>query len=269
MKIHPFEKQELGKAPFRVINYFESDRDQNGRPITTGVCAYCGMFGLVHQFVIQSSEGKTSIIGSSCIEKTDIELYRSANRRKADIMRLRHERMFKKLSEQGAEFFNFGKYEGEKIQDVFEKDLEYILYLARSCQVTKANAACLGVVKKLAEPVFAQRNAEYETKQLARIEHYSKLLELLEKYVYGSDFVESMIDAMKKGDFLSENALMICCEISAKWTIRGKHNIDGIRKKVHKQERDELERALIRIYAPNDWDDISEEEAKEILSEVI
>lgn len=80
--MHPFEKAELGKAPFRVIGCFQDigphrsvcpttgvtiEVGSPGQPM--GVCKYCWQ-GIAICYMIESSDGKRFTVGSSCVAKT-------------------------------------------------------------------------------------------------------------------------------------------------------------------------------------------------------
>ena len=75
--VHPFEIANLGKAPFKFVGYYSdvgpkkladgSEVGSPGQPM--GSCDYCGT-GIAHCMKIKSSDGKTFIVGSSCVEKT-------------------------------------------------------------------------------------------------------------------------------------------------------------------------------------------------------
>jgi len=78
--IHKFEAAGLGLAPFRYVGCYE-DRGPHrseingvtvevgapGQPM--GTCAYCGQ-GIALCFQIRSSDGRTFVVGSDCVEKT-------------------------------------------------------------------------------------------------------------------------------------------------------------------------------------------------------
>lgn len=79
--MHPFEKSGLGKAPFQFIGAYE-DRGPHrsvgpggvtievgspGQPM--GTCDHCGT-GIATCCKIRSADGKTFIVGSSCVMKT-------------------------------------------------------------------------------------------------------------------------------------------------------------------------------------------------------
>ena len=73
--VHPFEKAGLGKAPFRCVgmseNWYVTGNGSHRQP--GGCCEYCGT-GILYEYTIKDSEGKTFVVGSDCVEKTDKEL---------------------------------------------------------------------------------------------------------------------------------------------------------------------------------------------------
>lgn len=76
-ELHKFEKAGLGKAPFRIMGHEEKRGPIDlGNGLTVGspgqpmgTCDFCGT-GIVDCFRIASSDGKTFIVGSVCVEKT-------------------------------------------------------------------------------------------------------------------------------------------------------------------------------------------------------
>tara|TARA_R110002126_G_scaffold226772_7_gene371470 strand:+ start:156 stop:683 length:528 start_codon:yes stop_codon:yes gene_type:complete len=75
--MHVFTRSKLGSAPFRCVGVFQqvgpivlSDGTQVGSPgQAMGVCAHCGT-GIADCYQIKSADGKTFVVGSSCVEKT-------------------------------------------------------------------------------------------------------------------------------------------------------------------------------------------------------
>ena len=75
--VHIFTRSGLGLAPFRCIGVFQdigpktlADGSQVGSEgQAMGSCAHCGT-GIADCYQIQSADGKTFSVGSSCVEKT-------------------------------------------------------------------------------------------------------------------------------------------------------------------------------------------------------
>ena len=78
--VHPFELAGLGKAPFKFVgsytdigpkkwveNGVQCESGAPGQPM--GSCDFCGT-GIAYCFQVKSSDGTTSVVGSSCVEKT-------------------------------------------------------------------------------------------------------------------------------------------------------------------------------------------------------
>lgn len=72
--VHIFERNGLGKAPYRVIGFsVEKYQACQGAPIQpAGSCDYCGQ-GIMLQFRIKSADGRTFKVGSDCVMKTSDE----------------------------------------------------------------------------------------------------------------------------------------------------------------------------------------------------
>lgn len=69
--LHVFERAKLGKAPFRVVGYFEKTyQAAPGAPVQTGgSCAYCGT-GISLHCRISSNDGREFVVGSDCVART-------------------------------------------------------------------------------------------------------------------------------------------------------------------------------------------------------
>lgn len=69
--VHKFERSGLGKAPFRCVGMTEkvyrAAPDAPAQP--GGSCDYCGT-GIRYCFGIRSSDGRSFIVGSECVNKT-------------------------------------------------------------------------------------------------------------------------------------------------------------------------------------------------------
>ena len=68
--VHPFEKANLGKAPFRCTGSFEAKYQAcQGAPIQPGTsCDYCGQ-GIMTAFVIKSADEHKFKVGCDCVGK--------------------------------------------------------------------------------------------------------------------------------------------------------------------------------------------------------
>lgn len=80
--VHPFERAGLGKSPFRCVgcreNWFVMG-DGSRKP--GGTCNYCGT-GILNEYVIKSSDGKSFVVGCDCVQRTN-----------ADVVGFREERL--------------------------------------------------------------------------------------------------------------------------------------------------------------------------------
>ena len=70
--IHPFERADLGRAPFRFSGYgIESYQACPGAPVQPGAtCDYCGS-GIKHVYRVTDADGRQSKLGSECINKAN------------------------------------------------------------------------------------------------------------------------------------------------------------------------------------------------------
>lgn len=71
MKVHPFERAKLGKAPFHctgvTVNWYVTAGGAHRQP--GGSCDYCGT-GILYEYHIKSSDGREFVVGSDCVAKT-------------------------------------------------------------------------------------------------------------------------------------------------------------------------------------------------------
>lgn len=79
--LHPFERVNLGSAPFRCTG-MRQRRLPSGQP--AGTCAYCGT-GILYCFDIVDVNGKAFYVGSDCVLKTCSAYDRSLN---TEVLRL-------------------------------------------------------------------------------------------------------------------------------------------------------------------------------------
>lgn len=79
---HRFELAGLGVAPFRVAGFeIRTYQACHGAPVQVGgSCDYCGT-GIKNTYLIDSSDGRRFVVGSSCVRKTgDAGLKRAAKK---------------------------------------------------------------------------------------------------------------------------------------------------------------------------------------------
>jgi hypothetical protein len=75
--MHPFERANLGTAPFRCVggyvSKFQAVPGDPSCPIQPGTsCDYCGQ-GIMNVFVVKGSDGRKFKVGSDCIDKAGKE----------------------------------------------------------------------------------------------------------------------------------------------------------------------------------------------------
>ena len=71
--VHPFQRAHLGVAPFRCVGVRENWFVMEGvgrKP--GGTCQYCGT-GILYEFTIKDVNGKTFVVGSDCVAKTEVD----------------------------------------------------------------------------------------------------------------------------------------------------------------------------------------------------
>ena len=93
--IHPFEKADLGLAPFRLDGITEKWYVAcPGAPKQPGSCCDFCYTGIAYEFWIRSSDGKRFKVGSECVRKTgDAALINETDRAAARLkLDLRHEK---------------------------------------------------------------------------------------------------------------------------------------------------------------------------------
>lgn len=105
--MHVFERAGLGRAPFRVVGYYESCiTHPDGTTQASGNCIYCGT-GIRWCCVIQSSDGNSFVVGSDCVNKTGdaglIKAYKSS----PEYRKAQSDRRWAKGQRDRATFFAF------------------------------------------------------------------------------------------------------------------------------------------------------------------
>lgn len=104
--IHCFEKAGLGLAPFRCVGLFslpspslagENPTAYNNamalmpRGVGVGSCQYCGT-GIMHNFLVQSSDGRRFVVGSDCVARTgDAGLVKQVRAERLKVVREKRE----------------------------------------------------------------------------------------------------------------------------------------------------------------------------------
>lgn len=76
MSLHPFERAGLGIAPFKCTGVRENWFVPAGFPEARkpgGCCNYCGT-GILYEYSIESADGKTFVVGSDCVKRTESEV---------------------------------------------------------------------------------------------------------------------------------------------------------------------------------------------------
>lgn len=76
MTLHPFERAGLGTAPFKCVGVRENWFTPAGFPEARkpgGCCNYCGT-GILYEYSIESADGKTFVVGSDCVKRTESDI---------------------------------------------------------------------------------------------------------------------------------------------------------------------------------------------------
>lgn len=242
--IHPYEKKGLGVAPYRTVNFFETDVNSSKQRLTE-ICAYCGS-PIMNIFVVQSADEHLFFMGSTCVEKVDVEAWREGNRLRNEYYKGREAERMALLREQGAEFMNFGKkHNGSRIADVLESDPAYIIWVAENMRSTSDSLVpVIAECQRLAAPLIKIKSLEFEKVKKANKRKLLPIYKLLKAAVQ-SDFVDSMISQIDRGFVPSDNALFICCQIAAKVST----DYEPRRSKAAKARYEAAEAETMKVYS--------------------
>lgn len=113
-------------------------------PAGAGCCQYCGT-GIVHHIVVQLSTGRKVWVGTDCAEKVGFppeEIRRVITAEERAAAKARAEAT-------DWEVFQFGKYKGQKVSDVFVTDKNYVVWVADTDGGEFSNGA---VARRLLQP---------------------------------------------------------------------------------------------------------------------
>lgn len=196
-KIHKFEIAGMGKAPFKVVGFFKmpssSLLEQNpsaynnimaqlpkGFPVCT--CSFCGM-ALMNNFLILSSDGVKSVVGSECVRKTDDKGLMD----KAKYLKRQYDR----------------KVRAEKEESQRE---------ARLQEEREQNGGL--TVWEAEQKMLADRKADLDRKKQPAIDILSSLADRLEDKKGG--FCDSIARGLRNGDLPNGRGYGIMIEILAK-----------------------------------------------------
>lgn len=136
-------------------------------PAGAGCCQYCGR-PIVHHIVVQLASRRKVFIGTDCAEKVghspeDIRRVITAEERAAAKAR---------AASTDWEVFQFGKYRGQRVEDVFGTDKNYVVWVADTDGGEHSNGA---VARRLLQP---ERDAA-ATATAKRVEDAAELIALV------------------------------------------------------------------------------------------
>ena len=191
LTLHPFESAGLGQAPFRCVGVRENVYSAcPGHVQAGGSCKYCGQ-GIRYECVIQSSDGKTFVVGMDCVRK----VYREDNR-----VLQAAERAMAKINKAKRDASREAKREAQRVIFVAELDRQR----AANGGLTdyEVNEARIELERKAAEAKHAEAN--------------KWLIDAIDGMP--GDFAASMVEKLKQGPLggLSDRMLSCLCEMYAK-----------------------------------------------------
>lgn len=89
--IHRWEAAGLGQAPYTFLGARKNViRHDDGSTQPGGTCAYCST-GIANEFMFRSADGRTFVVGSTCVHKSDAKGLTNAKKYDAAVAELRHE----------------------------------------------------------------------------------------------------------------------------------------------------------------------------------
>lgn len=181
---HPFEISGLGKAPFKCLGMRSNKFTPGGlmghlHSKPGGTCAHCGT-GILYEFMIESSDGKKFVVGSSCVEKTDPVLYRQLKSIRREIERQKRAEQRKidraerqkqwdapklKMIENG--IMPFGKHIGMPIASLEDHYVKWLCQNNDSGAVSKALMDALA--QRLNQILISEEEAKAKTRYVGAI----------------------------------------------------------------------------------------------------
>lgn len=167
--LHPFERSGLGVGPFRCVGAVSipspslaehnTDAYNNAmrslpRDVGCGTCAHCGM-AIMHNFIIESKDGKRFVVGSDCVHKTGAKSV--GNKFLVEELRL--------------------KREARRTAKELKRKIMREKFLATICETGETNAVR---IERERREATEKRESEVATKTAACLARWSFVLEVLD-----------------------------------------------------------------------------------------
>lgn len=175
--VHTFTLSGLGEAPF----YLCHPNDPKARENTAFFCEHCGT-GLKNRFFVKSADGKVSVVGIDCLQKTGDQGLIDAEKRLRRQIRQEEREAKVQANEQARQEADRQKFDGKTREEVIE-DLR-------------------GEVQDLRDALY-ERVYDHEASRLLRSGN-------------SSPFEKNMIEKAQNGEAFSNGMMNILVEIFAK-----------------------------------------------------
>lgn len=189
-EVHCFEKSGLGVAPFRCVGFasipstslaeqnptaYNNALAQLPKGIGCGSCAYCGT-AIMHNFIVQSSDGQRFVVGSDCVAKTgDAGLIKEVRAERLRVVREKREatRSLKRserealwAAERKARAATFAVEHADLIKRASAFDIDFLRSviergLAGGFISDRALAAVIKVVEEQEQAAVRRRNSKH------------------------------------------------------------------------------------------------------------
>jgi uncharacterized protein (DUF3820 family) len=186
-------------------------------PRNAGYCSHCGM-GIIHHVIICDENGVVRAIGSDCATKVGLDAAQIRTKRThAEVAEAKAKRE-RELAETDWSVFQFGKYQGRSVRDVFAEDPDYVDWFAGSFATGEGRLRTQALCRELVAPMHAAAKAVRASRCQAIIAAFGE--DTIRECAEDEDFSGSVCRDLLAGREPSDRAIGILMEIVAKWSGR-------------------------------------------------
>jgi uncharacterized protein (DUF3820 family) len=182
-------------------------------PANAGYCSHCGR-GIMHHVIIRDENGVVRNIGMDCAGKVGFDADQVRDRLTDEQIAERKRR----LEATDWSVFQFGKYQGRAVRDVFVEDPGYVDWFADSFVQDEGRLRTQALCKELVAPMHAAAKAARVSKCEAIIAAFGE--DTVRACAEDEDFAGSVCRDLLANHEPSDRAIRILIEIVAKFSGR-------------------------------------------------
>ena len=182
-------------------------------PRGAGSCSHCGR-GIVHHVIIRDENSVVRCIGTDCAAKVGFDADQVRDRLTDEQIAERKRR----LEATDWSVFQFGKYQGRSVRDVFAEDPSYVDWFADSFVQDEGRLRTQALCKELVAPIHAAAKAARVSKCEAIIAAFGE--DTVRACAEDEGFAGSVCRDLLANHEPSDRAVRILIEIVAKWSGR-------------------------------------------------